>query len=60
MAIEVTVRDTETDESQTATIEHDYILVTAGDCYQAHITAHGNGTHVLTIKGRKNAGPVAS
>ena len=53
MSIEVTVRDTETGESTTATIENDYIIVTAGTCEVASTQAHANGTHVLTIKGRR-------
>lgn len=52
VSIEVTVRDTETGESETGVIDNDYILVTAGTCYQAHVNAHANGTHVITIKGR--------
>lgn len=55
MAIEVTVRDTETDESQTATVENDYVLVCAGSCYQHHVQASANGTHVITVKGRRNS-----
>ena len=55
MSIEVTVRDTESGESETATIENDYIVVCAGTCY-----VHGwqdypaKGTRVLTIKGRRS------
>lgn len=52
MSIEVTVRDTESGESQTATIANDYILVTAGSC-TADVQAYpSTGTHVITVKGR--------
>lgn len=53
MSIEVTVRDTETGESLTAVIDDDYILVTSGSCYRASVQASANGTHVITVKGRK-------
>lgn len=53
MAIEVTVRDTETGESETQTIENDYVIVVAGDCYVDSRQAYGSGTHVLTVKGRR-------
>lgn len=56
MAIEVTVRDTETGESQTRTIEDDYVLVTAGTCHRSHVAVHGNGTHMITVKGCKGGG----
>ena len=53
MAIEVTVRDTATDESETATIVNDYIIITAGTCHVANIQDYpSKGTHVLTVKGR--------
>lgn len=53
--IRVTVRDLETGEEESAEIMDDYILITAGSCYQSHVTAHANGTHVITIKGRKES-----
>ena len=34
-------------------IDNDYVLTCAGSAYLAHTAAHGNGTHVLTVKGRK-------
>lgn len=52
MAIEVTVRDTESGDSETQTITNDYVIVCAGSCYVHYTQAHANGTHVLTIKGR--------
>lgn len=53
MSIEVTVRDTENGESQTATIENDYIIIAAGTCEVASTQTHANSTHVLTVKGRR-------
>lgn len=52
MSIQVTVRDTETGDAQTATITNDYIIVTAGTCQVSNTQAYANGTHVLTVKGR--------
>ena len=53
MAIEVTVRDTETNESETATITNDYIIITAGTCHVTNVQDYPTkGTHVLTVKGR--------
>lgn len=51
MSIEVTCRDTESGESETQTIENDYIVVTAGTFYVDGIQSYpGTGTVVLTIK----------
>lgn len=53
MAIEVTVRDTETGESETQTIENDVVVVTAGTCYVDGIQDFPTkGTQVYTVKGR--------
>lgn len=50
----VTVRDGETGQQQSREIPaDDYILITAGECHQAHVDAHANGTHVITVKGRR-------
>lgn len=57
MAIEVTVRDTETGETNTATIENNYVLITAGTCYRSHISAYANGTNVVTVKGIQSPRP---
>ena len=54
MSIEVTVRDTETGETETATIENDVIVITAGTCHVAHVNDYpAKGTQVYTIKGRQ-------
>lgn len=54
-AIKVTVSDPESGEVLgEQTIQDDYVIITAGSCYVAHTNAHANGTHVLTLKGRKS------
>lgn len=60
MAIQVTVTDTDTDESETCTIEDNYVLITAGTCYVAHTNLHANGTHVITVKGRREGQAAAA
>jgi len=53
-AVKVTVSDPATGEVlQEVVIDNDYSLVCAGSCHVAHTTAHVNGTHVLTVKGRR-------
>jgi len=49
MVIRVTVEDVDTGETETREIENDYILVCAGN-RRYSVQAHGNGTHVITIK----------
>jgi hypothetical protein len=52
----VTVVDVETGDSQTREVtEGDYLLICHKPCYEHHVQAYANGTHVLTIKGRKAA-----
>ena len=51
--IRVTAEDLDTGESESRVIWDDYNLVCAGSCYLANVQAHANGTHVLTIKGRR-------
>lgn len=50
--IEVTVRDTETGDSNTARIADDYVITCAGTCHVASVQTYANGTHVITVKGR--------
>lgn len=53
MSVEVTVRDTESGESETQTIDNDVIVVTAGTCYVDGIQDYPTkGTQIYTIKGR--------
>lgn len=49
MAIEVTVRDTESGDTDTAIVD-DYLLLVAVPCFLADRVAHPNGTHVLTVR----------
>lgn len=50
--LKITVSDVVTGEVLgEQVIYDDYCIVAAGLCYVAHTTAHGNGTHVVTIKG---------
>lgn len=56
MTIRVTVRDLADDTENSVEIEDDYVIVCAGDCYVSHTQAGLNGTHVLTVKGRKDKG----
>lgn len=51
--IRVTVVDLETGAGESAVIVDDYVITCAGSCYVAHIQTFANGTHVLTIKGRR-------
>lgn len=52
--IRVTVTDLETDESESVEVHDDYFLICAGSCYLDGYQAYATGTHVLTIKGRRN------
>jgi hypothetical protein len=51
--IKVTVTDLDSGDSEEHAIADDYILTVAGSCYVDHIQAYANGTHVITVKGRK-------
>jgi len=51
--IRVTITDLETGEEDVVEVGDDYLLICAGSCYLHHVQAYKNGTHVLTIKGRK-------
>jgi hypothetical protein len=52
MAIEVTVRDTETGETETTTVTNNYVLICAGTCHRSAVQAYPTkGTHVITVKG---------
>lgn len=53
MGIEVTVRDTETGDTETQTVDNDVLVITAGTCYVDHIADYPTkGTQVYTVKGR--------
>lgn len=50
----VTVRDSVTGDEQTVEIPaDDYVLFCAGRCYRHSVDAYANGTHVITVKGRR-------
>ena len=50
-AVKVTVSDPATGEVLAErTIDNDYTVICAGNRYVANVNAHGNGTHVVTIK----------
>jgi hypothetical protein len=51
--IRVTVTDEQTGDHDSAVITDTYVLTCAGSCYRAGVTAHANGTHVITVKGVK-------
>lgn len=54
MSIRVAITDIETGDTDTTEVaDGDYLLITVDPCYEAHLNAHANGTHVVTIKGRK-------
>lgn len=53
--LRVTVEDVATGDMETVEIPSDeYFILTTGDCHVAHVNAHANGTHVLTVKGRRS------
>ena len=51
--IKVIVVDPETGDFDETEITDDYVITVAGSCYIHHVAAYANGTHVVTIKGRK-------
>jgi hypothetical protein len=51
--IKVTVTDLGTGDTEESVITDDYVLTVAGSCYLAGVQSYANGTHVLTVKGRK-------
>lgn len=52
--IMVTTRDLVTGDEQTIEIPaDDYVLICAGRCYRHSVDAHANGTHVITVRGRR-------
>jgi hypothetical protein len=51
--VQVTVLDTETGDTETQVISDDYVITCAGSAHVDSVQAYANGTHVLTVKGRK-------
>lgn len=55
MPTQVTCLDPDSGETETQTIEDDWLVVCDGDYYLHHVTQHMNGTAVITVKrGRKD------
>lgn len=56
MTLRVTVEDVETGDTETQEVpEGDYLLICHEPCRLDTINAWANGTHQLTIKGRKTS-----
>jgi len=54
MSVRVTAVDEQTGHTETVVVQAgDYLLTTVEPCHLDHTSAYANGTHVLTIKGRK-------
>lgn len=51
--IRVEITDLLTGEKETVEVGDDYLLICAGSAYEDNIQVYGNGTHVITVKGRK-------
>jgi hypothetical protein len=53
MSVTIAIRDNETGETETTLVaDGDYIVITTAPAYVGHINMYGNGTHVVTVKGR--------
>ena len=51
--IRVEVTDLDSGDTETQVISDDYVITCAGSCYVDGVQTYANGTHVLTVKGRK-------
>lgn len=51
--IRVTIEDLATGETETVEVKDDYLIVAAGTCNVEHVQSYANGTHILTVKGRR-------
>jgi len=52
--IKVAVTDLGTGDTEEAVISYDYTIVCAGSAYVDGVQMYANGTHVITVKGRKS------
>ena len=52
--IQVTVTDLGSGDTETVVISDDYVITCAGTAYVDGVQAYANGTHVITVKGRKH------
>ena len=50
MPTEITCRDTENGDTESQTIENDWLIVCDGDYYLHYVSAYANGTAVITVK----------
>lgn len=55
MATDITYEDTVTGQSDSASIENDFMVIVDGDTYVDGYKIYANGTVVLTIKKRKDS-----
>jgi hypothetical protein len=54
VTLRVTVTDIETGETGEREVqEGDYMVICAQPCYLDNTVVHANGTHQLTVKGRR-------
>lgn len=54
VVLRVTVEDVEAGTTEVVEVpEDEYFILATGRCHVAHVQAHANGTHVLTVKGRR-------
>ena len=54
MSVKVTVVDEQTGDREEAIVpDGDYLIICTAPAWVHHVQAHANGTHVLTVKGRK-------
>jgi len=51
----VTVEDLATGEKEVVEVKDDYLILAAGSCHVEHVQTYANGTHILTVKGRRDA-----
>lgn len=51
--IQVTVIDLDSGDTETQVISDDYVITCAGSAYVDGVQTYANGTHVITVKGRK-------
>jgi len=51
--VRITVEDDQGAPEVSIVGPDDYAVIAVGDCHVANLQAFGNGTHVLTVKGRR-------
>jgi hypothetical protein len=55
MSTKVTSTDLDTDATEETVISDDYVITCAGTAYVDSVQMYDNGTHVITVKGRRRA-----